>query len=524
MKRLLEYISIPTHRIFTRSQASDVWGWGLRFSMLAMLFSANTSLQAQVKLASIFSDNMVLQQDQQVKIWGTAPAGNLVTVKASWNESVSTSTNDKGQWEATLTTPKAGPDSYELSIVSDEATVRLNNVVTGEVWFCSGQSNMNFQLRRSKGVKQDTMLANNPQIRFFQSGKTGWQVSTYDIAKDFSAVGFYFGLSLHQKLNVPVGLIQSTVGGSPAEAWTPLETLQNDPALKVVVDRWDRWLADYNATDASAYNSALKQWEANGKRGIEPPMPRSVYSIKRYHHQRGILFKDKVKPFIPFAIKGVIWYQGEGNVEWGNEYEHLFTSLISAWRNAWGQGDFPFFFVQIPPYNYSDRFGKDRRLQAPILREGQNRAQALPNTGMVCTMDIGDPDNVHPIIKKPIGERLALIALAKTYGFNTIEYSGPTFKRCSVTGDKVTVEFDHTAQGLVAKDGAAKWFELAGPDGVFHPAIAALEGHKAIVSSNSVTEPIKIRYAWQSAPITNVFNSEGLPAVPFLADTSSTSR
>ena len=163
MKRLLEFISIPTHRIFTRSQSNDVLGWGLRFTMLVLLFSANTSLQAQVKLASIFSDNMVLQQNQQVKIWGTAPAGNPVTVKASWNETVSTRTNDKGQWEATLTTPKAGSNSYELSIVSNETTVPLKNVVTGEVWFCSGQSNMNFQLRRSKGVKQDTMLANNPQ-------------------------------------------------------------------------------------------------------------------------------------------------------------------------------------------------------------------------------------------------------------------------------------------------------------------------------------------------------------------------
>ena len=321
MKRLLELIPIPIlptttiHRSCSGSESKDVFRWVLRFTVLVLLCSANTSLHAQVKLASIFSDNMVLQQNQQVKIWGTAPAGNPVTVKASWNETVSTRANDKGQWEAYLTTPQAGVNSYELSIVSSKNTVTLKNVVTGEVWFCSGQSNMNFQLRRSKGVQQDTMLANNPLIRLFRSGKTGWQVSTYDIAKDFSAVGFYFGLSIHQKLNVPVGLIQSTVGGSPAEAWTPLETLQNDPTLKVVVDRWNQWLADYNATDSSAYNAALKQWEANGKRGIEPLMPRSVYSIKRYHHQRGILFKDKVVPLIPFAIKGVIWYQGESNVE-----------------------------------------------------------------------------------------------------------------------------------------------------------------------------------------------------------------
>ena len=526
MKRLLEFLPIPIHRISIRSQSKDAFRWILRFAVLVLLCTANTSLHAQVKLASIFSDNMVLQQNQQVKIWGTAPAGRPVTVKASWNETVSTRTNDEGQWEACLTTPKAGLNSYELSVVSNQNTVTLKNVVTGEVWFCSGQSNMNFQLRRSKGVQQDTMLANDPQIRLFRSGKTGWQVSTYDIAKDFSAVGFYFGLAIRQKLNVPVGLIQSTVGGSPAEAWTPLETLQNDPTLKVVVDRWNQWLADYNATDASAYDAALRQWEAKRKRDAEPLIPRSVYSIKRYHHQRGILFRDKVEPFIPFAIKGVIWYQGEGNVEWGHEYEHLFSSLITAWRSAWGQGDFPFFFVQIPPYNYPDRFGKNRSLQTPILREGQNRAQALPNTGMVCTMDIGDPNNVHPNIKKPVGERLALIALAKTYGFNTIEYSGPTFRRCSVSDAVVTIEFDHTAQGLVARDGPAKWFELAGPDGVFHPATTDLEGHKAIVSSDSVTEPTKIRYAWLSASMTNLFNSEGLPAVPFLVDTigSSTSR
>ena len=232
----------------------------------------------------------------------------------------------------------------------------------------------------------------------------------------------------------------------------------------------------------------------------------------------GILFKDNVQPFIPFAIKGVIWYQGESNMEWPNEYEHLFSSLITSWREAWGQGDFPFYFVQIPPYNYPTKYGVNRSLNAPILREAQNRTQKLKNSGMVCTMDVGNPTNIHPTIKKPIGERLALIALAKTYGFKDIEYSGPTFKRYSVSGNKVTIEFDHTAKGLVARDGAAKWFELAGTDGIYHPATAEFKGPKAIVSSEAVSVPAKIRYAWLAGAVTNVFNTEGLPAVPFLVD------
>ena len=495
----------------------------LTLSILLLICSVPMGLRAEVGFAGVFSDHMVLQQDRDVPIWGTAEAGAPVTLKASWTDAMTVTANDKGDWRTILRTPRAGAGTYELSVASKGNTVTLKDVVTGEVWFCSGQSNMRFQLRRSKGIEQDVPLANNPQIRLFQSSKSGWQTSTYDLAKDFSAVGFYFGLSIHQKLNVPVGLIHSSVGGSPAEAWTPLEALQSEPALKVVLDRWEQWQSDYDNHDKQAYDAALKLWEENGKKGEEPLIPRSVYSIKRYHHQRGILFKDKVEPFIPFAIKGVIWYQGEGNMEWPDEYETLFSSLITSWRKVWGQGAFPFYYVQIPPYDYPPRYGLNRAPGVPILREGQNRLQRLENTGMAGTMDVGDPTNVHPNQKKPIGLRLARIALNKTYGFDEIEYVGPTFKHASVSGQQVVVEFDHTIKGLISRDGPAKWFELAGADDVYYPATAKLTGTKAVLSCDKVSKPVKLRYAWMAAEVTNLYNSEGLPAIPFQVDLTSLS-
>ncbi len=491
--------------------------YGLRLLLLLFICTAQSRLYAAIALAGVFSDHMVLQQDQLIPVWGTAEAGAAVSVTASWDDAVCSTVADRaGRWKVFLTTPKGGAASYQLVVVSNGDSVTLKDVVAGEVWFCAGQSNMHFQLRRSSGVEQDVALAENPQIRLFQSAKSGWQTSTYETAKDFSAVGFYFGESIHQKLKVPVGLIQSAVGGSPAEAWTPLETLQSEPALQVVLDRWDQWQADYDDHDRQAYDAAVKEWEEQGKpKNKKPAMPRSVFSIKRYHHQRGILFKDNVKPFIPYAIKGVIWYQGESNVEWPNEYEPLFSSLITSWRTAWGQGNFPFYYVQIPAYEYPPEFGVIRAPGVPILREGQNRLQRLENTGMAGTMDLGDPKNVHPNRKKPIGLRLARIALNKTYGFSEIEYAGPVFKQCAASGRQIVVEFSHAGNGLISRGGPAKWFEAAGADGVFYPAAAELKGSKAVLTCNQVSKPVKLRYAWRADAVTNLFNSEGLPAVPF---------
>ena len=348
-----------------------------KFTMLAVVFTAIINVDAQIKLADIFTDNMVLQQDQNVKIWGTANVGESVNIEASWNKTSKTTANENGEWEATIKTPKAGKGTYQLIIVSNNDTVSLKNVVTGEVWFCSGQSNMKFNLARSKGSKNDSLLANNHQIRLYSDAKKGWQESTFKVASRFSAVGFYFGLNIHKKLDVSVGLILSAVGGSPVSSYIPLETLKSDPKLSVVIDRRNRWLIDYRARDSLEYYSQLSEWEANGKKGKGPVMPRSVYSIKRYHHQRGILFKDEVRLFIPYTIKGVVWYQGESNMEWPHEYEDLFTSLITSWRQAWGQGDFPFYFVQIPPYNYPAKYGIDKGLNAPVFREAQYRALKL---------------------------------------------------------------------------------------------------------------------------------------------------
>lgn len=490
-----------------------------QLSILLLAFFTIINVNAQIKLANIFTDNMVLQQNEKVKIWGTAQAGDFVTIEASWNKSVNATANEKGEWETSLKTPKAGNGKYQLTVTSGKDTISLKNIVTGEVWFCSGQSNMALKLPRSKGYKNDSILANNSQIRLYNNSKNGWQESTFDVAKQFSAVGFYFGLNIHKKLDVPVGLILSAVGGSPISSYIPLETLQSDPKLSVVIDRRNQWLKDYKAKDSLEYYTKLNEWEVNGKRKSEKPVfPRSVYSIERYHHQRGILFKDEVSLFIPYTIKGVIWYQGESNMEWPYEYEDLLSSLITSWREVWGQGDFPFYYVQIPPYNYGVQYGIDKGINAPILREAQNRTLKIKNTAMAGTMDVGNPKNVHPNLKKPIGERLAYIALAKTYGYKNIAYSGPRYKSCSVVNHEVSVEFDCAKNGLVAKDGEALWFELAGPDGVFYPAEVELKGSMAIVSCEAVPEPQSIRYAWLAGCVTNVFNTEGLPAIPFMVD------
>lgn len=441
----------------------------LALSIAALLIVGR--VQAAVELHGLFTENMVLQQGTKVPVWGTADNGEKVTVRFQGQE-LSTMPKD-GKWKVVLENLKPG-GPFEFS-VND---TKFKNVLVGEVWVCSGQSNMEWSVAASRDPKETIAAADYPTIRLFQVPKTPtatpqaelgdwkgpkeWMVCSPQTVPGFSAVGYHFGRHLQKARNVPVGLIQSAWGGTPAEVWTSKETLDNTPGLK-------------GLTGSGQYNGMIA-------------------------------------PLIPFAIKGVIWYQGESNASKAYQYRALFPAMIKNWRDAWGQGDFPFLFVQLAPYN------GPKEQTWPELREAQTYTWlTVPNTGMAVITDYGHPTNIHPVDKDPVGERLALCARATAYK-EEIPYSGPLYSGMKKAGDRIILSFNHVADGLVAKGGELTGFTIAGKDGTFMNAKATIEGKTVVVESPEVKGPVAVRYGWQNTPVVNLFNSVGLPASPFRTD------
>lgn len=491
--------------------------------LLSALLLTGAALRADVQLPAVISDHMLLQRDVPVRIWGKADPGEAVTV-AFRGQTVKTETNDLGRWFVFLPPSGAG-GPFELTVRGNN-TIAVKDVLVGEVWIASGQSNMGMTVARSDNAQQEIASAANPNLRLFRVAlkvahspqddvKGEWAASSPQSVPDFSAVGYFFGRYLQQKLNVPVGIIQTAWGGTSAEAWTAVTALAADPALISVFSDWGKSVEGYGAA-ADRYSFALKQWEAAAAKaragGSAPPTrPRAPVDPANSQAMPGGLYNAMIAPLTPYAIRGAIWYQGENNASRKRSYVYrrLFPAMIQNWRDAWGQGDFPFLFVQLANYgkNVPDS-------QWPELREAQTMTLRMANTGMAVTIDIGNPSDIHPTNKQDVGVRLGLAARAVAYG-EKIVHSGPLYRQAAVEGGQLRLWFDSVGGGLVAKGGELKGFEIAGRDRNFVPAQARIDGASIVVSSPDVPQPALARYAWAESPECNLYNAEGLPASPF---------
>ena len=509
-------------QIILRKQAKII------VTLISLLVTFQT-IYGKLTLPNIIGDNMVLQQDSKVKIWGGSDPYKIIYIKASWlDNDIKTAANNEGKWITDLKTPEAG-GPYFISISNGNEKIDIVNVLIGEVWFCSGQSNMEFPVGTTSkywhtGVidyKKHTARADYPNVRLFTVAKKTstapldtlgghWDACTPLTVNDFSAVAYFFGRKLYMDLNIPIGLIHSSWGGTPAQSWTRRSYILGDTTYHSIFEKEAKVFKEY---DPNAYQEYLKktdEWKkgvADGtitgkaaKRGPSEPWG------PLHSKMPGVLYNGMVAPVMPYTIKGAIWYQGESNNDDPEVYASLFPAMIKNWRLDWKEGDFPFYYVQI---------ASQYRMK-PELREAQMETMnKVKNTGMAVTLDVGDSTDIHPRDKQPVGERLAYWALAKTYNKKGFEYSGPLYKKASVSGDKIIVSFDHVGKGLVAKDGQLKLFEIAGKDKQFVKADAVIKGKKIIVKSDDVKKPVYVRYAWSNYMIPDLFNKEGLPASSF---------
>jgi sialate O-acetylesterase len=512
--------------------------------LLAILVSvaARGTARADVTPHPLFTDNMILQRGVELTVWGKAAPGEAVTV--SLGKATAKAEADKdGKWAVKLPKQDAGT-GLELKI-DGKNSVTLKNVAVGEVWVCSGQSNMEWPLSNSdtpENMKEQIAAAKNPNLRLYTVKKwtapkpldnqddlkqhfTKWVESAPETVPGFSAVAYHFGQKLQKELGVPVGLIHTSWGGTPAQAWTSLEALDAEPSLKYYADTARaaaKAYAEYDPKKAQAdYEKALAKWKddaekAKADKKPEPKAPAKpgATAPNLPPSVPGSLYNAMIHPLLNYDVKGAIWYQGESNAGKAYEYRTLFTTMIKDWRKRFDT-ELPFMLVQLAPYK-----GGGSGVDYAELRDAQlHAAKTLPKTGIAVITDVGNENDIHPKPKKPVGERLALAALGIEYG-KKIEYYGPMLKDAKFSSGAATLTFDHVGGGLVAKDGDLVGFQVAGKDGKFAPAKAVIKGDTVVVSSEMVPEPTAVRYGWTNfaKPTLNFFNKEGLPATPFRTD------
>jgi sialate O-acetylesterase len=462
----------------------------LLITVLTVLVISSDTLFGEVKLPAIFGDNMVLQQKTDAAIWGTAAGNATVKIITSWNNKMYTvRAGNDGKWKIKVATPSAG-GPYEIS-VSDGKTLKLKNVLIGEVWVCSGQSNMEMPVRGYfnqpvTGSNDVIATSSNPSIRLFTVKKAtslepvydftgGWQVCEPENVSQFSATGYYFGLFLNKVLNVPVGLINTSWGGTRIEPWISEAGIKKFDFVP---------LPDKNQQGA-----------------LSPQTPT-------------VLFNAMINPMVGYGIRGAIWYQGESNRNEADKYVRLLPGMVENWRSAWGVGDFSFYYIQIAPFDYGSG-----GLNSAYLREAQLKAStAIPNIGMACIMDLGEKDNIHPAAKKTGSERLALLALTKTYGKSGFASSGPVYKEMKTEGPVVKLTFSNAENGLTSFGKELSCFEVAGANKRFFPAKAFITEAGITLMSPDVSNPVAVRYAFKDFIVGDLFNTEGLPASSFRTD------
>ena len=465
---------------------------------------------ADVRLPAIFGSNMVLQAGQANRVWGWADPKE--TVRVSLDEhTVETNADDSGRWQVVLPSMYVG-GPYQMS-VSGKNKITFDNVMIGEVWICSGQSNMQWSVQQSNDADLESLTANYPNIRMISVPQVGtqeaqddftgsWQACTPEVAKQFSAVGYYFGRQLHQTLDIPIGLIDNAWGGSAAEAWINRDTLESDGRFGSLVEYWKQLEEEFEADPEPTQN--MRRRMAGNQR------PANIYN--------GVL-----KPTIGYGIRGVIWYQGESNASRAYQYRDLFPLMIQSWRDEWGQGDFPFYWVQLADYMQEKQEPADSTWAE--LREAQTMTMSkLPNTGEAVILNLGEASDIHPKNKQDVAKRLARWALANDYGYDQLVHHSPQYKSMEKQNGHVVLTFDQVGGGMDTFDVREPLgFTIAGKDKVFHFAKAEILGEgrgrsQIRVSSEHVSEPVAVRYAWADNPVCNVQNLEGLPLTPFRTD------
>ena len=518
---------------------------------VSLLFLLSQAAFGEVRVPSIIGSGMVLQRDQPVPIWGWADAGEEVTLVLRdadrTLEQVSTRADQDGTWRLDLgPRPAGGP--YALAINQME----LTDVLYGEVWLCSGQSNMEWPVMAADAAEMEIATADHPNLRLFHVPKVPagspltdvaaqWQSTSPATIATFSAVCYYFGREIQSELDVPVGLIASAWGGTRIEPWTPPVGFRSVDGLAP--------MADYAlATDATfrqqlpATLASVEAWVSSTRAALESggpitPMPAITHPLAA-ETQPTALYNGMIHPLAPFAIRGALWYQGESNVGEGMSYRDKMHALINGWREVWDRGDFPVYYVQLAPFDYTFRsglastlgvevseeywsalarmFGREANpYQLPEIWEAQTAALSTPNTGMAVTNDIGNVADIHPTNKQEVGRRLSLLALARTYGQPDLVYSGPAFRSMAKEDGAIVLTFDH-ADGLTTRDGEPPtWFEIAGDDGQFVEAAAVIDGETVVVSSDAVSDPAAVRFAWHATAEPNLMNGAGLPAGAF---------
>ena len=507
----------------------------MKSAKFLILFITLTSfVSADVKLPSIFGDNMVLQQGIENPIWGWADSGEKVTIHIEGHDKKLDSMAGKSaRWQLKLPKLKASNEPIEITI-KGKNTITLKNVLIGEVWVCSGQSNMQWPVDASNDPDLEKLSANYPNIRFITVPRIGtqepqndfegqWEACNPETAGQFSAVGYFFGRQLHQTLGVPVGLIDNAWGGSAAEAWIRRDRLDKLPAAKPYMEQWKNTEANYDEAKINAdFKKKLAAWETRAKAAREskkpvPNKPRAPRNPLVGQHRPANLYNGVLKPIIGYGIKGAIWYQGESNSSRAKAYRDVFTLMIESWRQDWNQGDFPFYWVQLA--DFKDEVATPGDSSWAELREAQSLAMKLRNTGQAVITDLGEAHDIHPKDKQNVAKRLARWALAKDYGYDIVHRS-PQYKALQRNGNKVVLHFEYVGGGLDTFDVRTPvGFTLAGNDEVFHPAKAKIVGKDRIeVWSDAVPNPIAARYAWADNPVCNVQNREGLPLTPFRTD------
>lgn len=506
----------------------------LHFSIfLALSLLIPNLLLAELKIPAIIADHMVLQQKQANPIWGWDAPGTEVTVTFG-DQVKKAKASDDGKWTVKLDPVDANADPATLKIDGSSSRV-IKDVLVGEVWMCSGQSNMGWTVMGDWKWQVESLASNHPNLRLITVPRVGtqelqndfkgeWKAATPETVKTFSAVGFYYGRYLHEILGVPVGLINNAWGGSAAEAWVKRESIDGDERFNTLTESWKNREAQLQSAEYKAkYETALAAWKTKVEeaKAAGKPLPRRPTSPEQMlggNSRPGNIFAGMVHPTVGYGMKGVIWYQGESNASRAYEYGHLFPFMIEQWRKEWGQGDFPFYWVQLADFRAEvDEPGESQWAE---LRESQTKTLSLPNTGQAVIIDIGEGNDIHPKNKYDVAARLVRWALEKDYGIPNIVAQSPTYREMSIAGNKATLHFDHVSGGLRTVDtNEVEGFAICGEDKKWVWADAKITGKDTVeVWSDAVAAPIAVRYAWAENPVCNVFSKDGLPVTPFRTD------
>jgi len=494
--------------------------------ILALLLYTSPCLRAEVRLPAILGNDMVLQRDMTVNLWGWAAPGEDITITLDAIE-VKTQADDQGRWQAKLPAQPAGGPRH--LIIAGTNRIEFNNILFGEVWIASGQSNMAWQLKQADGAQEAMAAANYPDLRLFQvprvtSGEPlenvqcSWTPCNSDTAGNFSAVAFFFGLELRNRLNVPVGMIASSWGGTRAEPWTPKEGFAAVTSLASVIEQIDQAKAAFRKKLSDALPT-YEQWITAARHALDADTPIPLLPALPAHgldsnQQPTGLYNAMIHPLVPYTLRGAIWYQGEANLADGALYTDKMQALILGWRKVWNLPEMPFYFAQLAPYHYGPE-----PFKLPEIWQAQTKVLAVvPHTGMAVTNDIGNIKDIHPRNKHDVGKRLALWALAKTYEQKDLVYSGPLYQSLKVEGNKIRVFFNHVGTGLASRDGKElTFFEIADASANYLPAQAVIDGDSVLVWSDQIAVPTAVRFAWNQDAQPNLMNKEGLPAAAFSA-------